>query len=143
MGSIAGHRKRIEEHLEELKDAINTGIQLRPATIGFHSMGCAVELLELYLHRKALIDPGKIIKHDWFKRPKQGQKIDPLIERKLPVNFEGKDEIYGLLYNIEENRDGLIYGNSSRQQIELVLEAFQKLKSLLLEMLEKEGESIG
>ncbi len=142
MGSIAGHRKRIEEHLEEIEDAVSIGIEKRPATIGFHTVACAVEMLELYLHKKSLIDMGKLIKHDWFKTPVEGQKILPLIERKLAVSFDGKEAVYKLLYVLEENRDSLIYGKATKEQVELVLLTFQKLKDTLSRKLEEEGEKL-
>ena len=140
MAAVLSHKKKIKEHLEEINDAISIGIELRPATLGFHASACACEFLELYLHKKELIDVGKVIKHDWFKRPKDGQKILPLIERKLPVSFDDKDKIYGLIYTIEENRDNLIYGRSTLSQIELVLTTFNSLKAILTQKLEEEGE---
>lgn len=142
MAAILSHKKKIKEHLEEINEAISIGIELRPSTLGFHTSACACELLELYLHKKELIDAGKIIKHDWFKRPKEGQKILPLIERKLPVNFNDKDKIYGFFYTIEENRDNLIYGRSTKNQIELILATFNNLKEILTKKLEEEGEKI-
>lgn len=142
MTSIQNHKKRIKEHLEELQEAINIGIESRPATIGFHTTTCAMDLLELYLHKKKLIDVGKVIKHDWFKKPLEKQKIEPMIERKLHVSFDDKDNIYNLIYVLEENRDILIYGKPSKEQIEIVLKKFQKLKEILIEKIEQEGEII-
>ncbi len=142
MTAIQNHKKRISEHLEELNDAIRIGIYQRPATIGFHTTACAIDLLEIYLHKKELIDIGKVVKHDWFKRPKEEQKIDPLIERKLPVNFQEKDKIYNLFYILENNRDVLIYGSPKKEQVDLVLETFKKLKEILVEKIEAEGETL-
>ena len=143
MTSIQNHKYRIKEHLEELQDAINIGIVSRPATIGFHTTACSIDLLEMYLHKKKLIDIGKVVKHDWFKKPLKEQKIDPLIERKLPVNFEDKEKIYGMIYRLEENRDILVYGKPTKDQIELVLKTFDLLKKTLIEKLNEEGEEIG
>ncbi len=142
MTSLAIHKKHISEHLNSIEHAVLTRAADWPTTIGFHTTACACDLLELYLHRKELIDVGKVVKHDWFKRPKEGQKIIPLIERKLPVNFEGKQEVYELLYTLEEHRDTLIYGNAGERQVELVLETFQQVKGLLFQMLEEEGETL-
>ena len=141
MTSISNHKDRIKEHLEELQDAINIGIYSRPATIGFHTTACSIDMLEMYLHKKKLIDIGKVVKHDWFKRPNKEQKKTPLIERKLPVNFEDKEKIYELIYSLEENRDILIYGKPTKDQIEVVLKNFHKLKEIILEKLEEEGEN--
>ncbi len=135
MASIQEHEKRIVEHLEEIEDAINQGIEKRPVTLGFHCSACAVELLELYLHKSNKIPMGKILKHDWFKRPTPEQKKDPLIERKLPVKFERKEEIYRIIYDIEEKRNSLVYGSPAKEKIKEVLESFQKLKEIFKELL--------
>ena len=142
MVTLAEHKRRIKEHLEEINDAIDIGIQNKPITIGFHCSACACELLEFYLHKLGVISTGKIIKHNWFKRPQQEQKIVPLIERKLAVHFPNKEKIYNLIYAIEENRDNLVYGKVIKTQIEIVLTTFVKLKELLLEKLSALGEKI-
>ena len=142
MTSIENHQKKIQEHLEELQDAVRIGIEKRPATIGFHTSACSIDFLEILLHKKQLIDIGKTVKHDWFKRPKEGQKIDPLIERKLPANFPEKEKIYNLIYTLEDHRNVLIYGKPGKHEIELVLSKFQELKEILIKKLEEEGEII-
>src|SRR3989344_5396484 len=128
MTSIEDHKRKIKEHLEEINDAIEQGIDRKPITIGFHCSSCAFEYLELYLHLTNKLSLGKIIKHDWFKKPKEEQKIEPLIERKLPLVFPKKDEIYNLIYNIEEERNSLLYGKPKDEQIKKVITNFLKLK---------------
>ncbi len=142
MSTISTHKKKIQEHWEELQDAINIGMERRPATIGFHAVAYCIDVFEMYLHKKQLIDIGKVVKHDWFKRPKEGQKIEPLIERKLPVNFPDKEKIYELFYTLEENRDILIYGKTEKQRIENMLKAFHELKDLLVDKIVEEGETL-
>jgi len=138
MTLIEEHKKRIKEHLEEIEDAIDMGIEKKPITIGFHSSACASELLELYLHTLNKISIGKIIKHDWFKKPQPEQKIKPLIERKLPVEFNNKKELYDLIYEIEENRNNLIYGKATKEQIKRVLDSFLKFKELVNKLIKQE-----
>ncbi|MFH1364633.1 MAG: hypothetical protein ABIH52_03165 [Candidatus Aenigmatarchaeota archaeon] len=133
MGAMRDHRKRIQEHMEEIEDAISMGIEKRPVTIGLHTSACAIELLEIYLHKEGKIPIGKVVKHDWFKRPLPEQKIEPLIERKLQADFPGKEDIYDLIYTIEENRNNLVYGRSTKTQIDAVLKSFNKLKEILME----------
>lgn len=133
MTSIEEHKKKIREHLEEIDDAIDAGIEKKPITIGFHCSACAIQLLELYLHLQQKLHLSVIIKHDWFKRPKAGQKKEVLIERKLPVIFEKKEEIYDLIYTLEEERSSLMYGKSSKEQIQKVLDTFIKLKGIFKE----------
>ena len=142
MTTIADHKRKIREHLEEINDAIDYGIEKRPITLGFHASACGVELLELFLHKSDLISTGKVIKHSWFKRPRQDQKIDPLIERKLQVHFAGKDDVYNFLYSIEENRDALVYGKCTKSQIESVITAFFSLKKEIEKKLHELGESL-
>lgn len=142
MSSLDVHQRKIAEHLKEIKDAIDEGLERKPVTIGLHTSLCAVQLLELYLHKKKLISTGKMIKHNWFERPKPGQKIPPLIERKLPVFFEDQKAVYELMYAIEEVRDNLVYGLGSPRQIKQALDSFLQLKELFKKKLQEEGEHI-
>lgn len=142
MTSIEEHKKKIKEHLEEIEDALNQGIKKKPVTLGFHCSACALQYLELYLHATNKISIGKIINHEWFKRPKTEQKKEPLIERKLPVQFEKRQEIYGLLYTLEEERKSLMYGKSTNEQIKKVIDVFNQLKKIMEELLKNEGQEI-
>lgn len=142
MTSIDEHNKKIQEHLKEIDDAINEGIENKPITIGFHCSACSIQFLELYLHIINKISIGKIIKHEWFKRPKIGQKVEPLIERKLNINFPKKQEIYNLIYILEEERNILMYGKSNKEQIKKVLDIFLKLKELFINLLKNEKYEI-
>ena len=141
MSSIAEHKKRIKEHLEELQEAVNIGLEKRPVTVGFHTSACAAEMLEMYLHLANLISTGKKVNHVWFKRPKEGQKIEPLIERKLPVSFHNKEKIYDLIYAIEDSRDNLVYGKPRKREVEDIFRTFQKLRSIIEKKIEERGES--
>src|SRR3989344_2358813 len=98
MTTLEEHRRKIKEHLSEINDAIEEGIEEKPITIGFHCSACALELLEIYLHKLGKLPINKIIKHDWFKKPQTEQKKGPLIDRILPLEFENKDKIYSLIY---------------------------------------------
>ena len=131
MASLIDHREKIREHLEEIDDAINQGIDKKPITIGFHCSACAIELLELYLHKTNKIPIGKIIKHSWFRRPKSDQKIEPLIERKMPLSFPDKELMYELIYSIEDDRNSLMYGSPSHERIKRVILNFQKLREII------------
>src|SRR3989344_2268065 len=139
MTSVEEHKKKIKEHLEEINDAIEQGIEEKPITIGFHCSACSIQFLEIYLHLINKIPIGKIIKHDWFKRPKLGQKKEALIDRKLSVTFERKEEIYELIYSLEDERNSLMYGKPTSEQIKKVLEKFSKLKEIFKELLKNEG----
>lgn len=138
MTSLEEHKNKIHEHLSEIDSAILEGIENKPVTIGFHTSACAIQFLEIYLHLTNKIPVGKIIKHDWFKRPQESQKKEPLIERKLRVSFPRKDEIYNLIYALEEERNILVYGKSAEKQTRKVLDNFIKPKEIFLELLKNE-----
>lgn len=131
MTSLEGHRKKIREHIEETESSISIGTEKRGSTIGFHCSIGAAQLLEYYLHRINKISSGKQIKHNWFKAPSSEQKIKPLAERKIGVDFPRKTEIYSLICEIEKNRDKLIYGKADAAMIKKVIENFQKLRSII------------
>lgn len=136
------HRQHIQEHLQELEDAIAIGLEQRSSTIGLHTSACSIDLLEFYLHTLNKISLGTMVKHEWFKAPKLGQKIAPLAERMVGVDFPAKEEIFTWMYLIEEHRNKLIYGKPSRGTAEIVLNAFQKLHALIQEKLQQQGEEI-
>lgn len=138
MTSIDEHKKKIKEHLEEINDAINEGVENKPVSIGFHCSACALQFLELYLHILNKIPIGKIIKHDWFKKPQEKQKKEALIERKLAVVFPKKEEIYSLIYELEEERNSLVYGKPVEKQIKKVVDIFLKLKEIFEELFKNE-----
>ena len=138
MTSVEEHKKKIMEHLEEINDAIDQGIEKKPITIGFHCSACSIQFLELYLHITNKIPIGKIIKHDWFKRPKPEQKKDAFIERKLTINFDKKQKIYELIYVLEEERNSLMYGKPVKEQVKKVVETFFKLKEVFMELYKNE-----
>lgn len=143
MTSIEEHRRKIKEILDGIDMAIDQGVEKWPTLIGFNTSLGATQLLELYLHRINKIDVGKTIKHNWFKRPTKDQKQEPLIERKLGVDFPDKKEIFKLIYDIEKSRDKLVYGKSDRKLIMEVLKNFEKLKEHLLRKLKEERIEIG
>ena len=142
MTSIEGHKIKIKEHLDEIEDAIDIGVEKRPVTIGFHCSACSIEMLELYLHVLNRISIGKAVKHNWFKPIQDSQKSEPLAERMIGADFPGKSEIFDLLRRIESKRDKLVYGKSTGEEAGQVLENFFKLKKFLSEQLKKTGVEI-
>jgi len=142
MTSKEEHLKKIKEHLDEINDAIEEGIEKKPVTIGFHCSACSLQFLELYLHIANKIPIGKIIKHDWFKEPQLEQKIEPLIERKLPIEFEKKKEIYELIYKLEEQRTKLLYGSPYEKEIKEMINNFNELKKIFQEIFKNENIKI-
>lgn len=142
MTSVQLHKEQIKEHIQEINDAIAIGLEKRPATLGLHTSACAISLLEAYLHVLGKISIGSMIKHEWFKPPKLGQKIAPLAERKVGGDFPHKDEIFSLMYTIEEHRNKLIYGKPTKTAIDAILISFQKLHQIIKNELKNLGEEI-
>ncbi len=142
MTSVEQHKLQVKEHMQELTDAIAIGLENRPATLALHVSACSISLLEMYLHVLGKISTGTTIKHDWFKRPKEGQKIAPMAERKLGAIFPEKEKILSLLYIIEENRNKLIYGKPTKVASDAVYSSFQELHSMIKEKLEEYGVEI-
>jgi len=138
MTSIEEHKKKIKEHLKEINESVEEGIENRAVSIGFHTSACALQFLEVYLHVLNKISIGKVIKHDWFKKPQAEQKKEPLIERKLAIDFTKKQEIYSLIYDLEEERNTLVYGKASEKQLKKVIECFLKLKEIFMELYKNE-----
>lgn len=136
------HLQRIKEHLEEINDAIDEGMEKKPITIGFHCSACSIDLLELYLHTAHKIPLGLQLRHNWFKRPKPGQKIISLPERKIGAEFDDKERIYDLIYTIEGNRETLLYGNATVEKVQEWYAAFQKLKEILQKKLLEGGTDL-
>ncbi len=119
---IEDHLKNLNESLEIIEESIEKGLVERQRNIGFNVSAACVDMLEIFLHKKSLIDPGFIIKHEWFKSKNK-------IDEKFPFGFSQKKEIFELINKIEEKRNILCYGKP--QKIELIKEVvdnFNKLK---------------
>jgi len=119
---IDDHYKRLNESLEVIKDSIEKGLIERQRTIGFSASAACADMLEIFLHKKGLIDPGFIIKHEWFKSKKK-------IEEKFPFDFQEKEKILSLIYRIEEKRNVLCYGKPQKEEfIRKLIEDFRELE---------------
>ncbi|MBU0906836.1 MAG: hypothetical protein KKD18_01270 [Nanoarchaeota archaeon] len=88
-------------------------------------------MLEVFLHKLNLLDPGAIIKHEWFSSSRKANE-------KISFDFLGKQEIFNLLVEIESRRNLLCYGRPQPiETIKETLKSFNKLKLLF----EEEGLS--
>ena len=120
--NITGHLERARESIEVIEESIEKGIVERQRNIGFNASAACVDMLEILLHKTHLIDPGFIIKHEWFRSPNT-------IKEKFPFDFHGKNEIIGLIADIEYRRDALCYGKPQQAGIiGEVIEKFNRLK---------------
>lgn len=119
------HIRIINEGFSAIKWAIEQGIEEKQTTIGFNASLVAVNLLELYLHEKNLIKVDNLLKHEWFKSKNK-------IKEKLDIEFDNKDKILNLMYEIEEKRNILCYGKKqSLKTLNDILEHLYELKDLI------------
>jgi len=122
------HLRNIKESLEVIEESIQKGIQERQRNIGFNTSVAAAEMLEVYLHKKDLINPGISIKHEWFNSIKNAKE-------RLNFDFENKEKIIELLNKIELKRNILCYGKIQPiEDTEEILGYFNEIKSLFEDM---------
>lgn len=122
--NISKHYERLNESLEVIDECISRDIVKRQRTIGFSCSVASSDMLELFLHKKELIDPGFMLKHEWFKSKNK-------IKEKIHFNFDNKDEILNLMMKIEEKRNSLCYGAPKEEkEIKDVIINFNKLKNI-------------
>ena len=122
--NIAKHDQRLKESLEVIDESITKGLTKRQRTIGFNCSAAACDLLEIFFHMNNLIDPGFVIKHEWFKSKNR-------IKEKFPFQFLKKEEILTLMKEIEDKRNELCYGIPKEEKIiKEVLIKFNELKQL-------------
>ena len=125
---IESHLENLKESLAVIEESIVKGLIERQRTIGFHTSAACIDLLEIFLHKHSLIDPGFIIKHEWLKSKNS-------IKEKFPFEFLKKEEILDLIYKIEEKRNALCYGKPQKiETIQEVLNNFNQLKRLFKEV---------
>ncbi len=122
--NVDKHYERLKESLEVLDDCISKDIVKRQRTIGFNCSAAASDMLEIYLHKKDLIDPGFVVKHEWLKSKNK-------INDKFPFDFENKEQILALMLRIEEKRNDLCYGSPKKEEdVRDIILRFNKLKQL-------------
>jgi len=124
---IEEHIKGIRESIRLIEYSIEKGLVDNQRTIGFNTSAAAVDMLEMLLHKKSLIDPGFIIKHDWFLSKNK-------VQEKIVFGFSKKSEIIDLMMEIEEKRNMLCYGK--RQPEDIIresIEDFNRLREIFKE----------
>ena len=97
---IDSHLENLKESIREVEEAVTKGLSTKQRTLGFHTSAAAIDILEIILHKNNLIDPGFVIKHEWFNSERK-------IEEKFPFDFQYKKEIMNLIKNIENIRNNL------------------------------------
>ncbi len=129
---IESHIKHLNESFDEIELAVTRGIESRQRTLAFHAFAAAVDMLEIILHKKNLIDPGFIIKHHWFNSTK-------VIEEKFDFDFPKKNEILKLMQEIELMRNPFCYGRRrDEEELRVIVDKFKKLREIFTEVYENE-----
>ncbi|MBU0628022.1 MAG: hypothetical protein KKC75_02445 [Nanoarchaeota archaeon] len=122
--NIEKHLERLKESIEVIDESITKDITKRQRTIGFSVSAASADMFEIFLHKNKLIDPGFIVKHEWFKSKNK-------IKDKFPFDFKGKEKILELMYYMEERRDPLCYGTPKPESyIKEVISRFNELKKI-------------
>lgn len=123
------HFKNLRESLEVIEECVQKKLLAeRQRNIGFNTSAAMVDMLEILLHKKNLIEPGAQIKHEWFAS-------DNKIKEKLVFDFPNKAKIVSLMRSIESKRNMLCYGKPQPEKIiEEVLSEFQELKRVFEEL---------
>ncbi|MBI2632062.1 hypothetical protein HYW75_03600 [Candidatus Pacearchaeota archaeon] len=124
---IEDHNKRLQESLKVIEESIEKGIVERQRTIGFSISAACSDMFEILLHKKDLISPGFMIKHERFNSQNK-------IKEKFPFDFPRKEETIKLISEIEKMRNPLCYGKPQKEDsIKKVIENFNKLKEIFKE----------
>lgn len=126
---VEKHMIKLKESIEVLEEYVKEGKLIeRQRSIGFHTSAASVDLLEIYLHKNNLIDPGMQLKHDWFASKNK-------VESKLPFNFKNKKKIIDTIMKIEKKRNILCYGAPQKKKIITEnIRLFQKLRKIFEKM---------
>lgn len=125
------HYRNLKESLKAVKYCVREGVEDNQRSLGFHTSVAATDMLEIYLHKNNLIDPGFVIKHDLFASKNKAND-------RLP-EFEEKDKIIDIMVGIETKRNLLCYG---KKQIKEVLTDVLKRFYEIEKIFEKKGVEI-
>lgn len=128
------HEKAYDEHIKNIKRAIDEGLEENQRNAGFNISQGAVELVSIYLHKLRLFqDSGDMLDHRIFKNK-------GLTEKKLPFEFRDHKKILQIMREIELERNVLCYGKRKpKQKIEKMIKLFNNLREIINSNLSKEN----
>jgi len=125
---VEAHLENLQESVREIEQAVQEGLLQKQRSLGFHASAGAVDMLEIILHEHKLIDPGFVIKHEWFHSSRK-------IAEKFPFDFPRKKEVLTLVAQIESVRNFFCYGKrQSEGSLEKVVHSFNALKIIFQEV---------
>lgn len=123
---IEEHEKAYNEHLNNLKRAIEESLDENQRNIGYNLSQGSIELFAIYLHKLHLIAGSEdMFDHRIFKNKY-------LIEKKIPSEFSDRNKILELLRDIELERNVICYGKRKpRARIEKLIKIFNELRKII------------
>ena len=129
------HQQALEEHIRNLNQAIDDGIEENQRNVSYNVSQGAVELFALYLHSLHLIEgSGDQWDHRFFKSKRR-------VKEKVPFAFPDKEKILALMEQIEQERNLLCYGKRKpRDRIERMITYFQELRKIITQRLHHETQ---
>ncbi len=129
---IIAHENVLKEVDAEIKLALTEGLlKHQRRLMSMISLGVA-NLIEYYLHKKRVINPGTNIKHNTFGLSLKNIKVKLRAIISKPINeVENLNEIIVLAHAIEEDRNMIVYGAESKEKIlRKKIDLYLKLKEL-------------
>ena len=130
------HRGALQEVLDTIKAALDDphGVLAHQRRVmAMVSLGMQ-HILEMYLHRKAILKPGAQIKHEWLKLSDQNLRLRFGQMLTKPWNeIPLLDEITPLSRQVELKRNDIMYGaplNNDRELREAI-DLFLEVKALI------------
>jgi len=122
------HTLNLKESLNEIENAVKTGLEGKQRTIGFHTSAACADLFEIYLHKIGVLPEDHMFKHEWLLSNKK-------IDEKLPSDFKGKKEIIPLVRAVENKRNNFCYGKKkSPEELGELISDFNKVKAKFEEL---------
>lgn len=121
---VANHKIRLRESLEVITWSVGRDVVAYQRTIGFHTSAASVDLLNVYLHQAALLDPSSDINH-------RRMGSERMLREALPFDFPQKDPLIRLLCAVEDARSRLCYGRpQTTDVVEATVAAFGELRRI-------------
>ena len=114
------NNNKIDEVSDEIDSALKDprGLRFHQKRLAFCLSDGVCQLLEYYLRKKDALKPGSKINHQWLKKKKENV-LDILSDRlvtrveKLPKI----DKILDIAYKIENQRNDLVYGSITNDNV--------------------------
>ena len=132
---IEEHEKAYEERIRNINRAIEEGIEENQRNLGYNISQASVELFSIFLHKLNLVQSsGEKFDHRVFKNTE-------LTKKKVPPEFNERENIIRLMREIELERNIICYGKRKpKDRIEKMIKYFNELRKIInLQLEEQDG----